>query len=83
MSYDYTDSGFDAFLSRSIDSVSQVNLESTGPTSTAKAYDRGQSSGSIGDKIRVGRIVIDGLTGRISIFDENNNEVSRLGKLDD
>ncbi len=82
MSYDYTDSGFDSFLSRSIDSVSQVNLDSTGPSSTAKAYDRGQSTGSVGDSFRVGRIYIDGVKGRISAYDENGNEVVRFGELD-
>jgi hypothetical protein len=83
MSYDYGDSGFDAFLSRSIDSVSQVNLDSTGPVSTSRAFDRGQNTGSIGDILRVGKFLINGVSGRISIYDDNGNEVARIGELDD
>lgn len=82
MSYDYIDAGFDAFLSRSVDSISQVNLDSTGPVSTAQAYDRGQATGSLGDSIKVGKIQLNGVTGRISVFDDNGNEVVRIGELD-
>lgn len=82
MSYDYTDAGLDAFLSRSVDSVSQVNLDSSGPVSNSQAYDRTQVSGSLGDTIRVGKIQLDGVAGRISVFDDSNNEVVRIGELD-
>lgn len=52
----YEDSGFDSFLSRSIDDLQQVNLDSQGPYSTATAYDRSQLSGSMGDKFNMGGI---------------------------
>lgn len=80
--YDYTTAGFDGFLSRSIDDLVQVNLDSPGPTSTAQAYDRAQVSGAVGNTIRVGSILIDGVKGRISIYD-NDNEVVRIGELND
>ena len=80
--YSYESSGFDAFLSRSIDDLSQVNLDSQGPQSTAQAYDRSQLSGSLGSIIQIGSIKIDGTKGRISIYD-GNNEVVRIGELDD
>lgn len=80
--YDYTTSGFDKFLSRSVDDIQQMNLDSAAPPSTAQAYDRGQVSGAIGNTIRVGKIQIDGVKGRISIYD-GENEVVRIGELDD
>ena len=79
--YTYESSGFDGFLSRSIDNLSRTNLESSGPTSTNIRYDSSQMSGKLGDTIRVGNIYIDGVKGRISIYD-NNNEVVRIGELD-
>lgn len=80
--YDYTAAGFDKFLSRSIDDIQQQNLDSTGPASLAIPFDRTQTSGSLGNIIRVGNISIDGVKGRISIYD-GDNEVVRLGELDD
>jgi hypothetical protein len=80
--YSYQDSGFDKFLSRSIDDTAQPNLGTGGPVSNSIAYDRNQVSGSLGDSLRVGRILINGTTGRISIYDEANNEVVRIGELD-
>jgi hypothetical protein len=79
---DYTDAGFDAFLSRSIDNLSQVNLDAQGPVSNSVAYDRTQVSGALGDTLRIGTILIDGVKGRISIY-EGSSEVVRLGELDD
>lgn len=80
--YDYSAAGFDSFLSRSIDDLSQTNLDSPGPVSTANAYDRQQSSGSIGDSLGVGNIRIDGVSGRIDIVDDQGNVVARFGNLD-
>ncbi len=81
--YDYNVAGFDGFLSRSIDSNYQTNLNAAGPQSTAMAFDRSQPSGSIGGTFRVGKISIDGVKGRISIYDDAGNEVGRIGELDD
>lgn len=80
---DYTDAGFDGFLSRSIDDLSQINLDSQGPTSTSIRYDSAQVSGMLGDTLQVGKIKIDGVMGRLSIFDDNGNEVGRIGNIDD
>ncbi len=52
--YDYTSSGLDSFLSRSIDSVSQSNLDGQGPSSNAIAFDRGAISGVIAELFRTG-----------------------------
>lgn len=79
--YDYNDAGFDGFLSRSIDNLTQINLDSQGPVSTQMKFDSAQVSGMVGDSLKVGNIVIDGVTGRISIFD-GNEETVRIGKLD-
>lgn len=79
--YTYENAGYDSFLSRSVDDNPQVNLDSQGPTSTAFRYDSGQSSGSVGDKISIGSVVIDGTKGRISIYD-GGVEIVRLGSLD-
>ncbi len=81
--YSYNDAGFDGFLSRSIDDNPQVNLDSRGPQSTQMPFDRAQVSGLLGDTLRIGKVHFDGVKGRISIFDDNNNEVFRAGELDD
>lgn len=78
----YLDSGFDAFLSRSIDDLSQVNLDSQGPQTTAMRYDSAQVSGSLGNTLQIGKVHIDGVSGRISVFDDNGNETIRIGELD-
>ena len=80
--YDYTEAGFDAFLSRSIDNLSQINLDSQGPQTTQVRYDSAQVSGALGDTLRIGSIHLDGVKGRISIYNEDN-EVVRIGELDD
>jgi hypothetical protein len=45
-------------------------------------YDSAQISGMLGDTLRIGNIGLDGTKGRISVFDENNNEVVRIGNLE-
>jgi hypothetical protein len=80
--YSYTDAGFDGFLSRSIDNTSQNNLDSQGPLSNSIRYDSQQISGAVGDSMRVGNIIIDGVKGRISVYD-SGKEVARLGSIDD
>jgi hypothetical protein len=82
MAYDYTYSGLDSFLSRSIDETPQSNLEAAGPTSMSVAYDRNQVSGAMGDTMQVGKIQINGSDGRISICDDDGNEVARFGNLE-
>lgn len=81
--YDYSDAGLDSFLSRSIDDVSQVNLSAPGPPNNAIAFDRSSVTGPLGDTLRVGKIYIDGVKGRVSFFDDTGNEYMRQGELDD
>lgn len=57
--YDYTVSGFDNFLSRSVDNLVQVNLDSQGPTTTAMRFDSAQTSGMLGNKIQLGNVILD------------------------
>lgn len=80
--YDYTTAGFDDFLSRSVDNVSQANLDSAGPRSTAVRFDGAQISGALGDTFRIGSIFLDGAKGRITILDDDGNTVVILGELD-
>lgn len=71
--YSYLDAGFDSFLSRSVDDLNQVTLDSTGPASRAVAFDRSQISGPMGDTMRIGNIRINGSDGNIVINDGNND----------
>lgn len=56
---DYTDAGFDGFLSRSVDDLSQFNLDSQGPVTTQIPFDRAQVSGMLGDTIQIGNVKIN------------------------
>ncbi len=81
--YDYTTSGFDSFLSRSIDDLSQVNLSSEGPRTTQMRFDSAQISGPLGNVLRTGSILIDGSIGQGRIDFHSGNDVTlRLGELD-
>lgn len=77
--YDYLAAGFDNFLSRSVDGVQQVSLNSPGPVSTQMRFDSVQVSGSLGDILSVGRITIDGRQGALKFYDENGNEIGIVG----
>jgi hypothetical protein len=78
----YIDAGFDAFLSRSIDNLSQANLDAQGPQSTAFRYDSAQVSGFLGDTLQVGNIFIDGKSKQIIVSDGTTNRIV-LGQLRD
>ena len=71
--YDYTDAGLDAFLSRSIDNISQVNLDSQAMPSTNMRFDFSQVSGSLGDTLRLGKIYLNGSDGNIILNDGTND----------
>lgn len=82
--YDYTTAGFDDFLSRSLDSTGQMALnEPMSSPSQAISFDRGQISGSFPDSVQVGKIKLDGVSGRIDVVDDEGNISIRIGKLDD
>lgn len=77
--YDYLSAGFDGFLSRSIDGITQFNLNSPGPISTQVRFDSAQTSGAIGDIVRVGqRVVIDGINGSLTFLDDQGNAIGIL-----
>jgi hypothetical protein len=80
--YNYNSSGFDDFLSRSIDNLNQANLDAPGPQSRSLAYDRAQISGSLGDILRIGNIFLDGVNKRIVLSDAVTNRIV-LGELPD
>lgn len=75
--YDYTKIGFNGFLERSIDNLSQVNLDSQGPQSMSLPYDRMQVSGRLGDTIQIGgvRIEKDAI-----IMNDGNNDFLIIGE---
>lgn len=79
--YDYGTAGFDKFFNRSIDSNPQQNLDTPGPVSTINRYEDQQNTGQYGDKLRVGNILIDGQTGRLSLI-ENKQVILDLGELE-
>lgn len=78
-SYDYSNAGLDSFLSRSIDDISQVNLDSTGPRSSAIRYDDSQQSGMMGDMIRIGKITLNGQDGNI-VGNDGTNDFFIIGE---
>lgn len=81
----YREVGFNRFFRRSITSnPNAINLRSLGGGNTRQLnFDNAQVSGSLGDVLRIGRILLDGKLGRESIHDERNNETLRLGDLGD
>lgn len=74
--YDYTAAGLDSFLSRSIDNLTQDNLDSQGPISTAIRYDSAQISGFQGDTLQIGGIRI---TNSAIIMNDGSNDVLLIG----
>lgn len=57
--YNYEAAGFDGFMSRSIDNLVQVNLDSNGPASTQMRFDSTQVSGFMGDTLQIGAVRIN------------------------
>lgn len=72
---DYSDSGFDSFLSRSIDATPQSNLDSVGPVSNEIRFDNAQTTGILGDTFRVGGISINGAEHNIIVSDGNTDRI--------
>lgn len=66
----YSDDGYDPFLSRSIDALSQPNLDSQGPVTTHIAFDRGAVSGRFPDTVKIGSAIrLDGPAKNIVLSD--------------
>ena len=70
--YTYEQAGFNAFLLRSMKSNPGARTLASGVSqgSSNIAFDRLQAEGMLGDKIQVGRLVLDGVSGRMIVLDE-------------
>ena len=80
--YTYESAGFSPFLDRSIDSDATLTLATAQPAPVRQIqYDQTQQTGAMGDYIRIGKILVDGRNGRISVLDDNGNETTRIGDL--
>lgn len=86
--YNYGDAGYNRFLKRSIENngVPTSNLSDVSRNVAAHSreinFEQSRVSGSMGDTARIGKINLDGTKGRISVYDDDNNEVMRIGELD-
>ena len=82
--YSYSDAGFNGFFRRTLVSNPMASVLGNSQRSAPNQlnFDQLQISGALGDKLRFGRIVIDGKTGRIGIEDENGSEVMWIGYID-
>lgn len=81
--YSYSDAGYNGFFRRTLGSnPDQMLLQTGGSNKQQLNFDDMQVSGSLGDKLRVGSIVVDGKTGRIFFEDETGQETMRLGNVD-
>lgn len=84
----YADSGYNGFLRRTISSDPKASTLSQLARNAGRGnilnFDNAQVSGSLGDTLEVGKILIDGSVGdgRIDGHDDNNNTVWRLGDLE-
>lgn len=84
----YEDAGYNRFFRRNLNSnVSERSLKNVGSSRVYQPqslnFDGMQTSGSMGDVIRVGSsIELNGPAERISIRDREGNEVTRLGNME-
>lgn len=67
--YDMTAAGFDGFMSRSIDSTPELNLDSVVPPNNALPFDRTQITGSQGDTFNMGGISMAAKDNAITLND--------------
>jgi hypothetical protein len=75
----YETIGFSMFLEKPLVDNFSVQQPQTGNSSQLN-FDSTQTSGSLGDKIQVGSITIDGSAGRIVISDGQNDRII-IGEL--
>lgn len=83
--YSYSDAGFNGFFRRTLVSNPNTMLLADSPSRSRGNqlnFDDLQTSGALGDKLKLGSITIDGKTGRIYIVDETGAEVLRIGNID-
>lgn len=82
--WDYQSAGFNRFFRRTLGSdplTTDLKTLPNKPTQRQINFDNNQVSGAMGDTFRLGLITLDGKIGRVSTFDQRNNEVVRLGDL--
>lgn len=82
-SLSYLDSGFNKFFSRTITPNSSTTLQESSQTAGSKDinFDNFSTSGSVGDKIQVGGVTIDG-SGKRVVINDSGSEVSVFGNND-
>lgn len=84
----YENSGYNRFFRRTLSSnASEKSLKNVGAARMYSPqdinFDTRQTSGSLGDVIRVGTsIELNGQSERISIKDREGNEVTRIGNME-
>ena len=85
--YTYQNAGFNAFMLRSMKSNPGAQTVAGGISrgnGGALAFDRTQIEGMLGDKLKVGRLVLDGQAGRLIVLDEaETTETGWVGDLTD
>ena len=85
--YTYENAGFSNFLIRSLKSNPGAQTLAGGISrgnAGAFAFDRNQIEGMLGDKLKIGRIVLDGQKGRMIVLDEaETTENGWVGDLTD
>lgn len=77
--FNYETAGFSQHLTRTIDTLGASGVAA----SRQFNFDQAQVSGALGDKLRIGSILLDGASGRITIEDDNANVVVLIGELGD
>ena len=83
--YTYQNAGFNAFMLRSLKSNPGAQTVGGGVSrgnGGNLAFDRQQIEGMLGDKLKVGRLVLNGRSGRIEVLDETETiEMGWVGDL--
>ena len=82
--YTYEDAGFNGFLSRSLKAnplAQTVNQGIALGSGTPLNVDMQQLFGALGNKVKIGRIMLNGIDGRIEMSDENGVDTSWYGDL--
>lgn len=82
--YDYTRAGFSPFLTRTPSSRVSVPMSGNVQRIPRKlAFDRQLINGNLGDTLKVGKVGINGAAGYIFTENDDGEEVTRMGNLDD
>ena len=84
--YTYAEAGFNGFLRRSIGSKATTGslreMSRTTAPPTQLNFDNMQVSGSLGDTLEIGRILLNGADGQIDLrADASDDVVVRIGEL--